>query len=61
MKIVQLINALGGGGAEVFVAQLAVALARDKNNEVYVITYAGILDDKENFCIIILSKIMSII
>lgn len=49
MKIVQLINALGGGGAEVFVAQLAVALARDKNNEVYVITYAGILDDKGKF------------
>src|SRR5690606_9644098 len=46
MKIIQFTNALGGGGAEVFASQLSVALNRDPKNEVYLITYAGVLDDK---------------
>ncbi|WP_343539393.1 glycosyltransferase [Sphingobacterium thalpophilum] len=49
MKIVQVINALGGGGAEVFVAQLSAALAKNVDNKVYVVTYAGILDKKGEF------------
>lgn len=45
MKIVQVINSLASGGAEVFTSQLAVELAR-QGNDVTLLTYAGVLDNK---------------
>lgn len=45
MNIVQIVNSLSSGGAEVFACQLAVQLKR-KGNKVYLITYAGIRDSK---------------
>lgn len=44
MRIVHLINSLSSGGAEVFVTDLCAALAA--TNDVSVVTYAGILDEK---------------
>lgn len=49
MKIIQFINALGGGGAEVFTAQLSVALSKMDGVEVYLVTYAGLLDKKGEY------------
>ena len=45
MKILLGINSLSSGGAEVFVTELAVAY-RQRNHEVTLIVYAGVLDDK---------------
>lgn len=45
MRICQVINALGAGGAEVFASQLAVALKK-KGHDVIFITYQGVKDEK---------------
>lgn len=45
MKILQTINSLSAGGAEVFVANLAIA-QQNAGHHVTVFTYAGILDEK---------------
>lgn len=47
MKIVVGINALSSGGAEVFASELAVAYAKMKN-EVFLITYVGVINEKGN-------------
>ena len=47
MKIVVGINSLSSGGAEVFTAELVVAYAK-KGNEVSLITYVGVLNEKGN-------------
>lgn len=44
LKVLQVISSLSSGGAEVFVSQLSVALA--KHCDVKVVTYAGELDNK---------------
>lgn len=44
MRILQVINSLSVGGAENFVAQLSIEMS--KKHEVYLINYAGILDQK---------------
>lgn len=45
MRVLQVINSLSAGGAEVFVTNLSVELAR-QGHKVAVLIYAGILDDK---------------
>ncbi len=45
MKVLQVINSLTAGGAESFVVDLSIALAR-QGHEVHVFTYAGVLDKK---------------
>lgn len=45
MKILLGINALSSGGAEVFTAELAVAYTK-KGHDVFLVTYAGILNEK---------------
>ena len=44
MRVLQAINALAAGGAEVFVTDLSVALAA--HSEVHLVVYAGVLDEK---------------
>lgn len=44
MKVLQVINSLASGGAEVFVTDLSIALAT--HCEVQVLVYAGVLDEK---------------
>jgi glycosyltransferase involved in cell wall biosynthesis len=45
MKIVQVINSLSAGGAEVFTSQLSVELAR-QGHDVTLVTYVGIIGKK---------------
>ena len=46
MKVLQVINSLSGGGAETFMTDLSIALSKQKNIEISVLVYAGILDKK---------------
>jgi glycosyltransferase involved in cell wall biosynthesis len=46
MRILQVINSLSGGGAEVFAVELAIALSRIQGNNVAFLTYAGVLDSR---------------
>ncbi len=47
LKVLQVINSLSSGGAEVFVSQLSVALS--EKCDIKVLTYAGELDEKGEY------------
>ena len=49
MKILQVINSLSSGGAEVFAVNLSIELNKLKNNNVHFLIYHGISDKKGQY------------